>query len=386
MTGAQLAALWPYALAGVVVFAIVFGIISGRTATVRENDFNQKLRKHLDERDSANQKLREYLDARDVAFKTGFLTGRRWLAELIAEAEHSLDRRDVDLQYKSHPARKSAEVVREVKQEKRALQVRVKFLEYQLKSYEEYFPELEEYRESLLDERIPLAAGVDNLDELEQADPVQLLLAREEWERLPPALRNQVALDRYLARHKSDWEIGLAYERYIGYLYEKEGYMVEYRGALFRFEDMGRDLICKKGDLTEIIQAKCWSSSKVIHEKHVFQLLGSSLHYRHTYRDERVIPVLVTTTELSPVAKEAAELLDVTVQKVPLPARYPIIKCNVSTTTREKIYHLPFDQMYDRTQIRLPGECFVTTVAEAEQLGFRRAWRHHLAPTPSVAP
>jgi hypothetical protein len=40
-------------------------------------------------------------------------------------------------------------------------------------------------------------------------------------------------------------------------------------------------------------------------------------------------------------------------------------------------YHLPFDQQYDRTKI-IPAldECYVRTVAEAEERGFRRAFRH----------
>ena len=93
--------------------------------------------------------------------------------------------------------------------------------------------------------------------------------------------------------------------------------------------------------------------------------------------------MLVTTTALSPVAQEAAELLEVRVETVRLPSVYPLIKCNINPATNERIYHLPFDQMYDRTQIRLPGECFVLTVAEAEERGFRRAWRHYLAPSPA---
>jgi len=43
-----------------------------------------------------------------------------------------------------------------------------------------------------------------------------------------------------------------------------------------------------------------------------------------------------------------------------------------------KIYHLPFDQQYDRTKIISDkGEKYVYTVAEAEKAGFRRAWRWH---------
>ena len=52
-----------------------------------------------------------------------------------------------------------------------------------------------------------------------------------------------------------------------------------------------------------------------------------------------------------------------------------MIKCNISKTG-EKIYHLPFDQQYDRVEISPnKGECYVYTVKEAEDRGFRRAFR-----------
>ncbi len=53
-----------------------------------------------------------------------------------------------------------------------------------------------------------------------------------------------------------------------------------------------------------------------------------------------------------------------------------MIKCNINQSTKEKIYHLPFDQQYDRTKITAEcGEFYATTVAEAEKKGFRRAFR-----------
>lgn len=298
------------------------------------------------------------------------------MAEFIAEAEEARDRRDDYLRSKSHPARKSAEIVKEVKQEKRALTERLKLLEFQLKAYEEYFPQLEEYRDLILDERVPLSAGSDNLEELETADPSQLYVSREEWDRLSVSERNQLALDRYLGRPKSDWEIGRYYERYLGYLRETSGWVVTYHGALRGFEDLGRDLICTKDRDAEIVQAKCWSRSKMIHEKHLFQLFGTTVHYRLANPGIRATPVLTTTTSLSEVAAEVARALGIRVESVPLPPFYPMIKCNINPTTREKIYHLPFDQQYDRTQVPRPGECYVATVKEAEHRSFRRAWRH----------
>ena len=57
---------------------------------------------------------------------------------------------------------------------------------------------------------------------------------------------------------------------------------------------------------------------------------------------------------------------------------YPLIKCNINRTTKERIYHLPFDQQYDRVVISPNSEeCYAWTVQEAEDKGFRRAWRWH---------
>jgi hypothetical protein len=179
-----------------------------------------------------------------------------------------------------------------------------------------------------------------------------------------------------LARSKSDWEIGRLYERYLGYLRETNGWVVTYHGALRGFEDLGRDLICVKDKRVEIVQAKCWSRSKVIYEKHLFQLFGTTIHYRHASPDVPVTAVLATTTSLSDIAAEVAKVLGIRVDTILLPPSYPVIKCNINPGTGEHIYHLPFDQQYDRTQICRPGECYVETVKEAEQLGFRRAWRY----------
>ena len=149
------------------------------------------------------------------------------------------------------------------------------------------------------------------------------------------------------------------------------------------FEDsriFGRDLICVRDGMTEIVQAKCWSRAKVLHEKHLFQLFGTTVHYRLDHLGTQVTPVLATTTSLWEVALEVSRALGIRVGSIPLPSSYAIIKCNINPSTREKIYHLPFDQQYDRTQVSRSGECYVATVEEAEHLGFRRAWRHHARP------
>jgi hypothetical protein len=135
-------------------------------------------------------------------------------------------------------------------------------------------------------------------------------------------------------------------------------------------EDLGRDLICIKGNEVRIVQCKHWSAQKTMHEKHVCQIYGTAIAYEKKFAKERdlfgivsVKPWLYISCEASPTAKEFADALCVTLaEKFPL-AKYPVIKCNVSLRDGTKIYHLPFDQQYDRTLIEYKDECYVETVA-----------------------
>ena len=211
------------------------------------------------------------------------------------------------------------------------------------------------------------------------------------YEGLTPSEKLQKKLDWYWQKpNKSNWQIGRDYEGYIGYLYETKGWSVYYHGRK-GFEDLGRDLICKKDNAVEIIQCKYWAREKIIHEKHVYYLFGTTVeYYLENFRDKEdfqlalfsglmqkgsVTPKLITTIELSPKAEQVAKVLGVAMEKIPF-EYYPSVKCNISRRTREKIFHLPFDQQYDTTLIEEEKlECYVETVAEAEALGFRHAYR-----------
>jgi len=157
------------------------------------------------------------------------------------------------------------------------------------------------------------------------------------------------------------------------------------------YEDLGRDLICRKGKKTEIIQCKRWAQGKLIHEKHIYYLFGTTVEYYLEHfgndkqlqlalfpdliRNSSVIPVMITTANVSSKAEQVAKILGVTIQIVAF-EHYPSVKCNISCRTGDKIYHLPFDQQYDTVLIEEEKlECYVKTVLEAEKLGFRHAFR-----------
>ena len=75
---------------------------------------------------------------------------------------------------------------------------------------------------------------------------------------------------------------------------------------------------------------------------------------------------------MSDDARKIAEFLNIQVRENEIFNKtYPCIKCNINRTTKEKIYHLPFDQQYDRIQINPQiGEMYVSTTKQAEDMRF----------------
>jgi hypothetical protein len=313
-----------------------------------------------------------------LAFGRNFSDGRRWLAKAYTDLlRHHDERHEWSLALTARTGTKVAAELAAAKLQRRQLSEQVHLLKWQIASYEEYFPALADYRDAILDEAIDLRTN--STEGLEKADPAlsKGYLTRQEFDSLDRVTRFQLALDRYKSRGKSSWEVGRDYERQIGHQHEISGWRVEYHGALQGFEDLGRDLICQQNDEMLIVQCKCWREDRPIRERHVFQLYGTSVLRRMevSASNTAVRPILVTTGCLSDIATRAAQALGISVIKIPR-RDYPLIKCNVNSTTRERIYHLPFDQQYDRIVIGdQPGEQYVWTVAEAERLGFRRAYR-----------
>lgn len=312
-----------------------------------------------------------------------FSSAVRWANNL----REFLDRIIVDrLESPPHPAPSAAIQVKEARALARQVQQEAELLRNRLNLYEAQAPWLVDYAEYSVDEII---AGLQEEQEIRRTyatgdDPVKLFLSRMEWDRLSDSERNQLALDRYWesSRKRSAWTAGIQYERYIGHLYEKEGFDVEYHGALRGKEDLGIDLICRKGQLVRVVQCKRLSPLKAIpvRENVVAQIFGSSVFFamRSGMDVSLVKPVIVTTYELSNEARQFADLLGVSVRESVALEQYPCIKCNISERAGERIYHLPFDQQYDSAKIgNVTGEFYAMTVAEAERARFRRAFLWH---------
>lgn len=309
------------------------------------------------------------------------------VASLYADFETAIYEKDEKyLRYKPRPARSAADTVSAIRKIYRDSLAKYKVIQYEYEFILKLFPEIKTYVDD--EESIIQIAQYTSLDELnDRHDRSRDWLNDDEYRSLPVNERNQLALDRYKQRKKGKWEIGIEYELYIGYLL-REGkspfdrrYNVIQFGELNGVQDLGRDIIAEAyepggGKTILVIQCKRWSDASMIHENAICQLYGTTMEYqiKHgTYTRWKYVPLFITTTELSDMAKEFARRLNVKVLQIPI-GEYPMIKCNING--QSKIYHLPFDQQYHRTEIKNPGEFYAFTVAEAVQKGFRRAMRH----------
>lgn len=298
-----------------------------------------------------------------------------WLAELRADAYETAEAQWVEyLKSKNRPAmQKASEVGSIIHGALRQARMAAKQAEYQVHFYESLFPWLLDYKELPPLEAFSYTQGEDAPPE-DEAAAIRQYLSPEDWFSLSEAERYQLVLDRYIARNKSNWEVGIEYERYIGYLCEKRGFGVTYNGARTKLEDMGRDLVLRRDGEVILVQCKRWASDKTVHENHVFQLAGSVFEYQYQHPEISVSGVLVTSTKLSDVANRCAASLGIQVYPgVPF-QEYPRIKCNIGRDG-SRIYHLPVDQQYDNVVIAADGEFYAATVVEAEAAGFRRAYR-----------
>lgn len=343
----------------------------------------QEMRRALAEYERRAQECASHIEKKDrevASILSEASSGFPWLARAIAHYETLEDFEAAQqLRTKKHPAVKAAAQVRETAERSREFRAEYHIARSRIDYYEGLFPWLAEYVDVDLDTLIQITklAESEDVDD----DPVRRYLAPGEYQQLSVIERDQLALERYLTKRKSPWELGRDYERFVGYQFEQQGYGVEYQGIAEGLADLGRDLVATRGPKTFVIQCKYWAQHKTIHEKHVAQLFGTTVKYRiehGTIDDDSVRGVFVTSTKLSPMAIAFSEQLGIAVQENHRLAPYPMVKCNIGRGEwgqKTRIYHLPMNQMYDRTRIHKTGECYVATVEEAHAMGFRRAHR-----------
>lgn len=348
------------------------------------SDLKQQILLEMDSKKKISQSLDQAIRMRNVELQK--IKNDNALLPYVIEHlkifEAKIDGIDSEiLLKKSRPAPAASDAVREAKAQAREWRKEARLYKNQVALYEAHAPWLSELIEmSIKDVSDGLREVEATRDTSSKDDPAMRYLTTTEWASLSSTQRNQIALDRYFeSRQKNAFLAGLAYERFIGSIYEPDGFKVTYHGALNGVNDLGIDLICEIEGFFHIVQCKRYSESKGIpvRENVVAQIYGAAKFFAYSkgIDPENVVPCIQTTYILSDEARRFADSLGVEYHERVKFTKYPAIKCNISRTG-EKIYHLPFDQQYDKTVINYKdGDCYVSTVEEAEGKGFRRAYR-----------
>lgn len=172
---------------------------------------------------------------------------------------------------------------------------------------------------------------------------------------------------------KADY--GRQYERYVGYLFERRGYSVNYQGIRKGVEDGGIDLVARAPRKIRLVQCKRWRMP--INADVVSRLQGAVA--RFVYEERRGKPetsrtsirgVLATTGEIDGEAAGLAAHLGIYVMPRLLFESYPAIKAQRFPDGGGR-FLLPLTPGYDRMRMDLKsGDCFFASPREALRNGF----------------
>jgi hypothetical protein len=367
----------------ILLFFILFIVVTYLTSRDIFGEYQKKHDQEIEKyREENNKERKRRMDAQKETslWKKSLIEKSAGYPTLLQEIDHYEKIKDEKLEefleYKSHPARKSAEIVKEQSRRRRQAEYENKKTQAIIEYYESIAPFLVDLKNDIVEAENE--EKYRDYNEKEKLDPTINYLTKEEFRNLSTAKKNQMALDRFWKRPKSKWLIGRLYERFVGYLYEKQDYDVEYVGIFKGFEDLGRDLICQKNNEFVVIQCKNWAKFRTIYEKHIFQFFGTVFQYKDENPNKKVKAIFYTSTELSDLARRFSKELGIELKEnFKFDKDYPSIKCNISRVDGTKIYHLPFDQQYDNTKVeKKRGEFYCKSVKEAEDAGFRRAFRY----------
>lgn len=276
---------------------------------------------------------------------------------------------------KKNPSYKSADYIKEIKTDYKDLQIKNRRLELLLSQF------LEEKEDETTEKE-----KQNNSFDTEEIAYRYSRISKEEWKKLSYIERLDLIVQRYREKWKDKLNIGLEFERYCGYLYEKNGYTVEYNGILKGKSDGGIDLIATNKNKKIYIQCKYWSMNKQIRENTITQLFGSALKkaiddgenyntFIEKINSEKIRIVLLTKTELSEEAKLFCSKLNVLYKEnIKINSNYPIVK---GVYGEEKIFYIPTDLQYDIIKYKSTYKeyCRFETCKDAEKAGYRHCYK-----------
>ena len=170
-------------------------------------------------------------------------------------------------------------------------------------------------------------------------------------------------------------DYGRQYERYIGYLFESNGYMVTYRGIADNLDDGGIDLVARAPRKIRLVQCKRWRHA--VGKDIVSRLLGAI--DRFVYEDRKGKPsrmrmdirgVIVCSADVEKEAEEMSRHFGILLRPNMKFRRYPAIKAQRITGDAGR-FLLPTSRGYDRMRLDPKrGDGYFSSVREVLARGF----------------
>ncbi len=173
------------------------------------------------------------------------------------------------------------------------------------------------------------------------------------------------------------WELGIEYERFIGYLWESKGYKVIYNGAVKGSADGGIDLIFISEFTTYVVQCKRWKKGSYINIDKIKKFHQNVKRFKKSNRElignNNLIAIFYSTVKFTSDAKKFAKRykIDCQIKEFHTIYEYPPVKCG-KTYDGKKFYCLPFDEEFDKIQLHCDiDDSYKFTIDEAERLGYQ---------------
>lgn len=314
-----------------------------------KNKNDEILKKEIEEK---NSEIKRYIDEKSILIREketiDILLADRvkstpWLATMVADYKSEIISPE---NYKVYYGTKKA-----LEERNRDLRIKNRMLTYDL-----------EYLRSKLPKEETLY--LDDFDTDQEIPDIRYYLSRDEYYSLPDIEKWKLAFENYKKNRRSRHNVGRDYEMFVGQMYERQNFKVDYHGIKNGIHDLGIDLIAENEKVIYLIQCKNWSNKKTIYEKHMCQLYGTYRVFESKSATRKeIIPVFITSTVLSETAKELGILVK---ENLPL-GEYCAIKCNLES----HIFHLPFDINYDD----IKNYELVSTIEEAVENGCRHAYK-----------
>lgn len=170
-------------------------------------DYEQKYAKKKEAFTSYMATEKDLLMQLHKRFSENILSGRKWAADYLAEIyaqRHELIAYNLTIQKRA--ARKAAEEIKSMRQEKKQIFAENLLLKQKLNLYRDYFPFLADLDEEIMCNPSDEFSEAEDIDQT--FDRARNYLTAEEYQKLSTTDKNQLALDRYLSRNLSKVQIG----------------------------------------------------------------------------------------------------------------------------------------------------------------------------------